>query len=381
MQNNIKDITGQKFGLLTALRYIETKNTHAYWECECECGNRIIADGSNLRRGHSTSCGCLLSENLKNKRFGRLLVLEKTDIKQADNGYYWKCICDCGKEVLVPSHSLKSGNTQSCGCLRKDNTIKAAGNRLKDITGQRFGKLVVIDKAARPEKGATNAQYWLCQCDCGNQKIISGKGLRKKDGTKSCGCLVKETRNKHTDLTGKKFGRLLVIKQNAKIGNHNMKYWDCLCDCGNTKIISGGSLRSGSTQSCGCLRSESAHLTNNIGDTKASFNYLYSSYKNSARIRNLDFQLDKETFKYYTKQECYYCGCEPEHEQKNKSKTGNYIYNGIDRIDNTKGYIEGNIVSCCSICNYAKHVVPQQEFFEWVQKVNNNLIAKGLITI
>lgn len=375
MHYNTKDITGQKFGLLTALKYIETRNSHAYWECQCECGKTIVADGSNLRRGNVKSCGCSSEVDLKDKKFGRLLAIEKTNEKDKNNGYYWKCLCDCGNEILVPSHSLKTGNTQSCGCLHKEKFVKP-GNRLVDIIGQRFGRLVVVAKAERPLGVNNNAQYWLCKCDCGNEKVISGKGLRKKDGTKSCGCLVEDTRMMFEDLTGKIFGRLEVIKLSKRIGKRNTRYWECKCDCGNIKTVSGGALRSGQTQSCGCYRYEMIKKNNRIEESEAAFNSVYSSYRASARNRNLDFLIDKDMFRKYTSDNCFYCGLEPKQEQK--SNNGSYIHNGIDRINNDNGYVDGNIVTCCKTCNYAKHIMPQNEFFEWVRRVNNNLELKGI---
>ncbi len=61
--------------------------------------------------------------------------------------------------------------------------------------------------------------------------------------------------SKMVDLTGQKFGRLTAIKPVRK-PNDGKLYWECLCDCGNTKVILGSNLKSGATKSCGCLRSK-----------------------------------------------------------------------------------------------------------------------------
>lgn len=60
--------------------------------------------------------------DLTGQRFGRLIVLEFDHKKDCNKGanYYWKCLCDCGKEKIIPSSSLRSGATQSCGCLCKE---------------------------------------------------------------------------------------------------------------------------------------------------------------------------------------------------------------------------------------------------------------------
>ena len=62
--------------------------------------------------------------DLTSKRFGRLVVIEKTDHK-SNRSVVWRCKCDCGNETLVRNDSLRNGNTQSCGCLKKEQVSKA----------------------------------------------------------------------------------------------------------------------------------------------------------------------------------------------------------------------------------------------------------------
>lgn len=67
------------------------------------------------------------AKDITNVRFGRLIAVARTDETHPKRGYYWKCICDCGNERLIPTSSLTSGNTKSCGCLsiesRKKTTV------------------------------------------------------------------------------------------------------------------------------------------------------------------------------------------------------------------------------------------------------------------
>lgn len=118
---------------------------------------------------------------------------------------------------------------------------------MKDILGQHFGRLTVIAKA--PSRNGRS--YWLCRCECGNEVIVRGTSLTSGN-TKSCGCLH------HPDLTGKRFGRLTVLRKTSS-GHSTM--WLCRCDCGNETVVSTHSLVSGNTKSCGCQRRESAHNT------------------------------------------------------------------------------------------------------------------------
>ena len=120
--------------------------------------------------------------------------------------------------------------------------------KFNDLMGQRFGKLVVIERAGKDKhRNAT----WLCQCDCGNTVVAKGYNLTKSNGTKSCG-QCKSPR----DLTGMRFGRLIVIRRAGldKTGNNSM--WLCKCDCGNEKIVSRVSLCGTRCISCGCYSSE-----------------------------------------------------------------------------------------------------------------------------
>lgn len=116
------DITGQRFGRLVAIKMIGTKKGHAQWLCKCDCGNEHISTINCLKRGNVSSCGCKVDDikrkredSILGKRFGRLVVVKKSDTK--NNYSYWECKCDCGKMCIVSRNSLKSGYTRSCGCL------------------------------------------------------------------------------------------------------------------------------------------------------------------------------------------------------------------------------------------------------------------------
>lgn len=110
-----KNIIGNKYGILTVIGYYKN-----YIKCRCECGNEITTYKSNLINGVK-SCGCLKKINhndLINKKYGKLTVIEKDSIYKGI--VYYKCDCDCGnKNIIVSRNNLISGNTKSCGCLRK----------------------------------------------------------------------------------------------------------------------------------------------------------------------------------------------------------------------------------------------------------------------
>ena len=122
-----------------------------------------------------------------------------------------------------------------------------------DLTGERFDRLFVSGYACTKYGKA----YWNCICDCGNNVIVPGAGLR--DGrTHSCGCYQRERAKEANiiDITGQKFGRLTVLFEYPDKGKRHDSLWMCQCECGNTAIVSTSCLKGGSTKSCGCYRKE-----------------------------------------------------------------------------------------------------------------------------
>lgn len=176
--------------------------------------------------------------------------------------------------------------------------------------------------------------------------------------------------NNFIDLTSKKFGKLTVIGLN-KIDNKN-PFWNCICECGTQCIKRGANLKSGGTTSCGCHSQE----RKKINKGQSGYNKLFSEYKNGAKKRGLHFSLTDEEFKQITKQNCHYCNIEPKQESfsSNKKLTnegkehGKYIYNGIDRKDNNVGYITGNCLPCCFLCNKAKSGMSYDDFINYIKR-------------
>lgn len=122
-----------------------------------------------------------------------------------------------------------------------------------ELTGQRFGRLVVLSRA---ENDKYSHQRWVCRCDCGKERTIV-KGDLKRGDTKSCGCLQRDLvkRRVSVSLVGEQFGRLTVVAYEGT-DKHQKSTWLCSCVCGSKKIIGGAALRSGKTKSCGCVRVE-----------------------------------------------------------------------------------------------------------------------------
>ena len=123
--SKFKDLTGQRFGKLMVVSraddYIKPNgNKIIQWRCVCDCGNEVVVRGEYLRSGQTKSCGCLTSENLVGMKFGRLTVMDRESPKSKKTKGLWVCKCECGNVIKVNTSDLKSGNTTSCGCKRKE---------------------------------------------------------------------------------------------------------------------------------------------------------------------------------------------------------------------------------------------------------------------
>lgn len=203
-ENNFKDISEQRFGMLKAIECIGSNpDGKALWKCLCDCGGECVATGKALRSGSKTNCGCIKghSVDLIGQRFGNLTVIER-DLETEDKHHsvYWKCKCDCGNIKVAKTANLRNGSIVSCGCIRKNNLV-----------GKTFGRWKVIDKAEKIGR----IQMYLCKCECGNYGKVAHSNLTRGKST-SCGCFQKEDASKRFSTHGMRNTRLYDIYANMK---------------------------------------------------------------------------------------------------------------------------------------------------------------------
>ena len=203
--NKLIDLKGKQFGDWTVLEYAGNKK----WLCRCSCSTpenpveRIVA-GQDLRNGKSTGCGHRNSNALIDLTGD--IIGDWTVIDYAGNGF-WNCICSCGTIKQVNGSALRNRKSLSCG---HDTT------KFKDLTGQKYGNWVVIQKAElQTSPGDT---MWTCECQCNRHTIRDLGGYVLRNGiSKSCGCLTEQLKSK---AIMEKFG----VKHPSQIGTKRNEY-------------------------------------------------------------------------------------------------------------------------------------------------------------
>lgn len=177
-----------------------------------------------------------------------------------------------------------------------------------------------------------------CLCDCGNIKDIK-YNLIISNKSKSC------KQCPRSNLYNKRFDRLLVLNYDFK-----QRKWKCQCDCGKIIFALSKSLKNKNTKSCGCSKSKRKCLAD--------------SSKKVYRDRYKDGNLSFEDFLKLSQQSCYYCGDPP------GNKTGNFIYNGLDRVNPLMPHNKDNVVTCCKICNRFKSNLSLNDFLIWLNNID-----------
>lgn len=207
-------INGEQFGDLTVLEEVR-ENGNLSYKCKCVCGNEIIVSRTQLIKGLTTHCGCKKEQvrhperikDLTGQRFNHFTVLKLDDeVHRSKCGAVqikWICQCDCGNIVSVNRQSLVDGRKKSCGCVGAakrgvsleeyrasfENKDKSNLGVFKDLTGQRFGKLVALHVDTSDSGAQKRATRWICQCDCGNTASVITSNLTNGH-TRSCGCIT-----------------------------------------------------------------------------------------------------------------------------------------------------------------------------------------------
>jgi len=225
--NKIKDLTGQIFGKLCVRKFSHiNKHRSACFLCTCKCGNEKVISGHHLlsKKYPARTCGECSKHEMIGKRFGKIVVISYL---RTDKYRVFKCKCDCGNIIERPIACLSISGIKSCRQCH-----------VYEMIGRRFGRITVLEYEGKRGR----ASYFVCKCDCGNTKSIYGYSLVCGGKNISCGKCYKY------EMIGKKFNKLEITKYSHR---DECSYFFCKCDCGNTVVKPGSSVKSGHTKSCG----------------------------------------------------------------------------------------------------------------------------------
>ena len=161
--------------------------------------------------------------------------------------------------------------------------------------------------------------------------------------------------SKTLEMVGKKFFRLTVLGITRKGKSPRIQVQ---CDCGIIKEISAYDIHYRKVLSCGCFHREEMTKRQIKPNNHSAKMKVFNSYKAGAKNRNLSFELEFDELIEICGQNCYYCDKLPS--MNMKLKFSSFTYNGIDRVDNSKGYIKTNCVPCCHNCNFLKKSVSKE---------------------
>ena len=187
------DILGKTFNQLTVIKLGPRKSSSEQtFHCKCDCGNFCFATKYQLIHNKLKSCGCRRrdKETIIGNKYNQLMVIGINGRNNQKQQLYL-CKCDCGNTVSISKYKLINNVNKSCGCLLKEIQTKYS-----DLIGQRFGKLIVIEKLGSIAENRSDI-YWKCHCDCGNDTQVTTGNLIHGH-IKGCGCgkieLIREYR-------------------------------------------------------------------------------------------------------------------------------------------------------------------------------------------
>lgn len=275
-----------------------------------------------------------------------------TCISYMGNGIY-QCECECGTEIKMRAVWLLSGKQKECRkCAYKSRVLDRMDYQLDNIT--------VIRYIGKKNK-------WECLCKCGNLLYMTGYDIHRTPKERKCMSCTK--RGIRDAMIGQIFDKWTVLSESQKRGGKrgNVLYFTCKCECGKIQDISSTNLRHKNTtkcRQCAARKSESA------------FNSIYATYKCNAQKRNLEWHLTQDQFRVLINSNCYYTGLPPSNLHKTDSQE--IVYNGIDRLDNSVGYLVDNCVPCNGTVNKMKSNLSYSEFIEicsLIMKMHNGKIV------
>lgn len=349
------NLTGQRFGKLEVLREIFVEGER-FWECQCDCGIIVNKRSNPLVSGISKDCGCTGKKiDLTGKRFGYLTA--KVRITE-DGKSKWQCICDCGNIKSIPTNSLCSGTTKSCGCKTSD--LNSAGHTTKNGP---------INRWLYQYKGS--AKNRNLEFDLSFDEFVSLVNS-------NCFYCGQEPTLHEFWKNQKRRSQFLIVNGIDRLNSDWGYTIDNCVSCCRICNLAKNEYSLGEFQNwiSNLVRFKSGCKSQRYDQPilKSAICKLISRYKRDAKTRNIAFNLSRSEFISLITDNCHYCDLSPFLKVFNSSKLATtnekfILYNGIDRKNNEIGYSIENSLTACVFCNRGKREMSYQSFIDWLEKI------------
>lgn len=366
------NLLGNIYGMLTVVGEAEqplhVKRKQIHWLCKCSCGNEKITLASSLESGRIKSCGCLNKLNLLGNRYGMLTVImeAKNPLHIKYKRIHWICQCDCGNEKVVRTYSLTTGHTKSCGCSctitnKEEAIIASAKHVFRSYYND--GNLKFEDF------------YKMSQLSC------AYCGTKASDSLNKINIFINSKTSRYASEFAMKNGLFQYngLDRVDSLMPHNLNnVVPCCRTCNRFKIkLSTQEFLKKILQlntNINIIYIKDIKISKNMDDYKKLYPYRnngnenfllskISGIKKNAKIRKLYFNLTKEQVAQLVTSNCIYCNHLPNPEKLK--------YNGIDRLNNLKGYTGDNCVSACVNCNVSKNDMTFEQFISWINVITS----------
>lgn len=323
--------------------------------CECGCGEPTpIARQSEQKRGYVKGQPVRFAPG----HTGTLRSLRKAaEVPPEAPPEVRLCECGCGQPTPMARETNRKLGHVKGRPLRfiwghGNRKIPHPGNRRLFVkAGQRIGLSVVLEPEMSHETATQTVRAVRLRCDCGTEYVRRLSNVLRNGVTESCGSCPRVD-----NLTGRRFGKLTVVRwvPSGATGRGRGGKWLCQCDCGNEVLLFPSFLTRGLNRGCGCGR---------FGPRPDNFRATFNRYRVGARERGLAWELTQNDFLRLTSLDCHYCGVAP------GNVAGYFVFSGIDRLDNDRGYSVDNCVPCCKTCNFAKRDLPYDDWMAWIARL------------
>jgi hypothetical protein len=176
-----EELIGKKFGKLTVTGTFRSEKGYRMCRCHCDCGRDTTVYYSNLVSGQTKSCGCQMEKSrrqyrdLSGQRFGSVVALRPTEKRGKDGSVIWECRCDCGRIFEINRKNLVRGGCRDCGCGCASKTGHGRKRPQLDLTNRTFGELTALYKTDK--RDSHGCVIWHCRCSCGAEKDYSADEL------------------------------------------------------------------------------------------------------------------------------------------------------------------------------------------------------------